>query len=283
MSVLTPPSLDDLRSAAAGKVVVVTGAAHGIGFATAELFARAGAKVVIADVNQDVGDKAAAELGGSTIFVKCDVSSWEDQTALFQKAIATHGRVDLLVCNAGINPELMFSNGTQYDYLREEYEEDKPDVLRAPSTKVLDVNVLGAVYGVKLAIHHMSRSGGGRVICLGSLASYMAVPEQTLYCASKHAILGLVRATSKRKECLDNGISISMVAPSLTDTRMTAAVPQSARGGVLVSSPRDIAAAVSILAAQAIEESRGKCVWVQGKTCTEVEEVLFGAVVKLLL
>ncbi|KAH8585321.1 hypothetical protein B0O99DRAFT_479908, partial [Bisporella sp. PMI_857] len=85
-----------------GKVVIVTGGALGIGFAVAQLFTSAGAKVVIADIDEEVGKESEKKLGENALFVRCDVTSWADQVHLFKLVASTFKRVDLVVCNAGI-------------------------------------------------------------------------------------------------------------------------------------------------------------------------------------
>ncbi|EHK22078.1 uncharacterized protein TRIVIDRAFT_151220 [Trichoderma virens Gv29-8] len=286
MSQFTPPSEVELREWATGKAIIITGGAQGIGFGVAQLFANAGAKVVIADIDETVGKQAQESLGSNSLFVRCNVTSWKDQVQLFQTAIANFNRIDLVISNAGINPELVPSNGSKYDYLVDKYrdgESDKLESLEPPITSVFDVNITGVLYNLRLAMHHMIANGGGRIVVMGSAASYMGFDDHALYCASKHAILGLVRATSLRKECTDNNISVSVVAPWVTQTRMTQAFIDHLPTSISISSPGDVAAAIAISATQPIEKIRGKSIWVQGKTYTEVEDVITACQGKLIL
>ncbi|ELR07902.1 hypothetical protein VC83_08100 [Pseudogymnoascus destructans] len=278
------PSTELLQTWATGKVAIVTGGALGIGFAVAQLFTSAGAKVVIADIDDEVGKESEKKLGENALFVRCDVTSWADQVHLFKLVASTFKRIDLVVCNAGINPELMPSNGKMYDFLVDEYQPANPELLQPPATKIFDVNVFGVLYNIRLAMRYMiANKNGGRIVVIGSTASYTGYDDHALYCSSKHAILGLVRATSLRKECIDNDISISLVAPSITQTRMTQAIIDSLPVEVPVSSPGDVASAVAILATEPVEKVRGKSLWVQGQTYTEVEDIIQGCQKKLLI
>ncbi|KAK3175415.1 hypothetical protein Dsin_032970 [Dipteronia sinensis] len=100
------PSNEQLRDWGSSKVAIVTGGAQGIGFAIVQLLADAGAKVVIADVDENIGIEATKRCGRGSTFIKCDVTSWDDQVHLFEETMSAHGRIDLVVCNAAINPEL---------------------------------------------------------------------------------------------------------------------------------------------------------------------------------
>ena len=221
----------------------------------------------------------------STASVKCDISKWSDQLHLFSTAIShsPQKRLDVTVCNAGVNPEMVFFNApddqkraeaqteVKFNYLADEMDGD--DLARPPST-ILDINLFGVIYGVKLAVHDMKRSGGGRIIVTGSAASYMGMSPQDIYCASKHAVLGLVRATSQKSELEQKNIAIGMIAPWLTETAMTSTVYQPYTKGALRSSPSDVAAAVGMLAVRDREQVNGKAIWIQSKTYMEVEEIV---------
>ncbi|PVH72269.1 NAD(P)-binding protein [Cadophora sp. DSE1049] len=287
MSALNPPSEAELKSGLPNKTVIVTGGSQGIGFAIAQLCVANGATVIIGDINPDSGKNAATELGNNTLFVKCDVSKWNDQLHLFSTALShsPQKRIDIVVCNAGVNPEMVFFNApdgkklleaqtqVKFNYLADDMDGDD---LACPPSTILDINLFGVIYGVKLAVHHMKKSGGGRIIVTGSAASYMGMSPQDIYCASKHAVLGLVRATSQKAELEQNSIAIGLVAPWLTETPMTRCVYPPYTKGSLRSSPTDVAAAVGMLAVRDRAQVNGKAIWVQGQTYTEVE----GAVAK---
>ncbi|KAH7383530.1 hypothetical protein BKA64DRAFT_160744 [Cadophora sp. MPI-SDFR-AT-0126] len=284
MTSLTLPTPKAFSEAVKDKVIIITGAASGIGFATASLFVNFGARVVIADLDEDAGTKAARDIEHNCVFVKCDVSSWQEQLHLFTITKSMYGRIDFVVCNAGLNPEIKANgssedrasleakNKVKFNFLADEVDGGSGGLLKCPSTVVMDINVSGVIYGIKLANHYMSKAGGGRIIVIGSAASYVAVPDQAIYCASKHAALGLVRSTSERADLREKNISISMVAPWLTDTTMTRNL--NLGSDVLASSGTDVGWAVAYLATMPREKVHGKSIWVQGQSYTEVEDFI---------
>ncbi|KAK0128045.1 hypothetical protein ONS95_000031 [Cadophora gregata] len=156
----------------------------------------------------------------------------------------------------------------RFNFLADEMDEDN---LACPPSTIIDTNLFGAIYGIKLAVHHMKKTGGGRIIVTGSVASYMGMTPQDIYSASKHAVLGLVRATSQKEELKESDIAIGLVAPWLTETAMTSCVYPPYTKGSLRSSPADVAIAVGMMAVRCREEVNGKAIWVQGQTYTEVE------------
>ncbi|OCT46277.1 putative oxidoreductase,short chain dehydrogenase [Cladophialophora carrionii] len=168
------------------KVVLVTGAASGIGFAAAQLFAQHGAKVILVDLASSRLEAAAEEIGHGCDFRACDVTKWEQQVALFDWVKHTYGPPEIVCLNAGIDPELATSENPSAkekvvsNYLASESEpregagEDNSQ-LKQPPTTVLDVNFYGVLYGIKLAVHHFSAGKGGRVVITGSAASHMPV------------------------------------------------------------------------------------------------------------
>ena len=283
MTSLTLPTLQAFSQAVKDKVVIITGAASGIGFAAAQRFANSGAQVVIADLNEKIGNQAAEDIKHDCVFIKCDVSSWQDQLHLFSTTRSRYGNIDIVVCNAGLNPEIVCSgtsteNGdmdakdkVKYNFLADEFDEGSDGHLACPSTVVMDINFSGVLYGIKLASYYMSREGG-RIIAIGSAASYVGVPDQSIYSASKHAVLGLVRATSARTDLRKKKISVSMVAPWLTNTSMTRDL--NLEKDVLSSTSSDVGWAVAYLACLPWDKVNGKSIWVQGQSYTEVEDFL---------
>ena len=284
MALVPRPDPAILQDTVKDKVAIITGAARGIGFATASLLASHGARVILVDISEEALKHACSEIGLGSTYKTCDTSNWSDQEELFNWTVRTFGCVDIVVCNAAVNPEIALlqtqdvdkrremSGMVEYNYLADEKTDDGTTRLKKPSTKIFDTNIDSIVYGLKLAIHHMKGRGrGGRIVIVGSAGSYVPVPSQPLYTASKHAVLGLVRSTSLIEEVLQSGISISMVAPWLTLTSMVEGLEATLAPHTLKSSPGDVAWAIAHAASAPAEAVNGKGLWVQGETISEVE------------
>lgn len=262
------------------KVVLVTGAASGIGFATARLFAEHCARVVLVDLDTPALRTAAESIGDNCSYYACDVSSWEQQVALYDWVCRSYGPPEIVCLNAGIDPELAATETPSAkekvasNYLADEFETSEAGCrrLRAPPDAIFDVNVKGVIYGLKLAVHSLVEWRGGRIIITGSAASYIPVAYQDVYAASKHALIGLVRSTSRRQELKEKNIAISMIAPWFTRTPLTANIPSEMTQGSEASEPEDVALGIAYLAtAEKEEDVNGRCLWVRGKRCIEIE------------
>jgi meso-butanediol dehydrogenase/(S,S)-butanediol dehydrogenase/diacetyl reductase len=162
------------------KVIIVTGASSGIGRASAIVFAKNGASVVVADIDEEGGRRTVddiAEAGGKAIFVKTDVSKAADAKRCVDSALREFGRLDCLFNNAGFNPV-----GTVVDTPEELWD------------RVLDVNLKGMFLMCKYAIPEMRKVGKGSVVCTASVDGVLAIPNEAAYIASKGGIISLVRA-----------------------------------------------------------------------------------------
>ncbi len=189
----------------AGKAVLVTGGAGGIGRAAALAFARAGARVAVSDVNAAGGEETVGlitQAGGEAIFVKADVSREAEVEALVAKTVAAFGRLDCAFNNAGIE------------------EESKPlaDCDEALFDRIMAVNVKGAWLCMKHEIRQMLKQGGGAIVNTASVAGLVGALLQPVYAASKHAVVGMTKTAAA--EYGKAGIRINSVCPGVIRTPM---------------------------------------------------------------
>jgi len=188
------------------KVAIITGGASGIGRATAILFAKEGAKVVVADCNVQGGQETVRtikESGGNAVFVKTEVSNAKDVKNMVKTAINTYGKLQILFNCAGIMER-------KWVRLHECKEED--------FDKVVAVNLRGVFLGMKYAIPEMLKAGGGSIINQGSLAGVRATPYLSSYCASKGGVAGISMAAAC--DYLRDNIRVNWTEPGLIPTPM---------------------------------------------------------------
>lgn len=183
-----------------GKIAIVTGGARGIGEATVRLFARHGAKVVIADVEDSLGIALADSLAPSVTYFHCDVSLEEDMENLFQSTVSRYGQLDILFNNAGVLGNQSKAHKSIVDFDIDEFD------------RVMRINVRGMALGIKLAARVMIPRGcGGCIISTASVASVMGGLGPHAYTASKHAIVGLTKNTAC--ELGRYGIRVNCISP----------------------------------------------------------------------
>lgn len=188
-----------------GKVAVVTGGALGMGRAFSKLLAAEGAFVVVADISPEDGADAVREIteaGGAAKFVKLDVSSENQWTALAGEVEGAQGRIDILVNNAGI-------------YVPGTVETTTPD----DWDKIFAVNVKGVYLGSRVVIPIMRKAGRGVIINISSNWGIVGFPEAVAYCATKGAVTLLTKATAI--DVAKDGIRVNSVHPSLTVTHLS--------------------------------------------------------------
>ena len=198
-----------------GKVAVITGGASGIGAESVRLFAREGAKVVSADVDEAGGSRVAAEAsaaGGEVVFQRTDVSQAAEVQALIDGAVERWSGLDAVFSNAGI----FFRTGGLADCSEEEFD------------KTIATNLRGTFFCMRAAIPHMIKRGGGSIIATSSVAAEFGLPLSAAYAASKAGIGGLVRVGAVeygknliRMNAIQPGLIVS--AQSLADPRLQAA------------------------------------------------------------
>jgi NAD(P)-dependent dehydrogenase (short-subunit alcohol dehydrogenase family) len=178
------------------KIVIVTGAAKGIGWGIAKVFVQEGAKVAVVDWDEENGKKAAQEFrdsGGQAIYIKCDVSNEDEVKAMIQKVLDEYGRIDILVNNAGIGVYKTLLDATSADWDR-----------------CLGVNLKGVFLCSKYAIPHMQALGKGAIVNISSVHSWATVNGVAPYAASKGGISALTRNMA-----IDYGptIRVNAIAP----------------------------------------------------------------------
>ncbi|CAM8961398.1 unnamed protein product [Rhodiola kirilowii] len=242
----------------AGKVALITGGASGIGEAAARLFAKQGAKVIIADIQPDISSKINAEFGGSAhvTSVKCDVTNESDVANAVDVAVRTYGKLDVMFNNAGIADDI------------------KPSILESTVDdffKVVKVNLVGPFLGTKHAARVMIPAKSGSIITTGSVCSVMGGSETHAYTSSKHGVVGLVRNAAV--ELGRHGIRVNCVSPSLVLTKLTRrqfGVDEESIGKVysglkgVVLTAEDVAEAALFLASDASRYVTGANLMVDG-------------------
>jgi NADP-dependent 3-hydroxy acid dehydrogenase YdfG len=190
-----------------GKVVAITGGARGIGKATATALVRKGAKVAIGDLDRELAEQTAADLGGDTLALDLDVTRRDSFEGFLDQVEERLGSLDVLINNAGIMPLGRF------------VEEDD-----ATTRQMVDINVHGVMLGMKLALPRMQRRGRGHLVNIASQAGKTGFPGGATYSGTKHFVVGVSEAV--RAELRGSGIEVSCVMPAVVNTELGSGLPE---------------------------------------------------------
>ncbi|CAK7274527.1 hypothetical protein SEPCBS119000_006218 [Sporothrix epigloea] len=266
---MAPPNIEidpAVLATAADRTVVITGAAGGIGAATAALANENGANVVIADLPsaRAAAEKLIATLAhpDKAIFVPADILHWGDMTNLFKKAVAHFGRVDVVVANAGIMETK--------PVLDLEAVDDNGDLLESREAfGVIDVNIKGTLNTIRLGLHTMRHNeAGGSILLVASTSGYFGGTGVAAYITSKHGVIGLLRSCQAAAK--QNGVRLNAVAPFFTPTHITANFADAwAAAGLEGNTADDVA---RVVLQQALNPAMsGSCVLACGSMRRELE------------
>ena len=184
----------------AGRVAIVTGAAQGIGFASAQRLAASGAKVMVWDVDQKLMDKAASAIGQGAQAVKVDVTNPEQVEAAREATLKAFGKVDILVCNAGIAGP----NAKTWDYKVEDWR------------RVIDLDLTGVFLCCRALAPHMMANKYGRIVNIASIAGKEGNPNASAYSAAKAGVIGLTKSLGK--ELAETGVLVNCITPAAIRT-----------------------------------------------------------------
>ena len=238
------------------KTAVITGASRGIGRATALAFAKKGYDILVCYRREEASAeevcKQARAMGVRAVTFQMDMGELSDLRRTVSKALMTFGKIDALVCNAGISLPSLFTQTTEEDYDR-----------------LMDVNLKGVFFLSQAAAKEMIAAGGGSITIVSSMWGIAGASGEVAYSASKAALIGMTRALAK--ELAPSGIRVNCVAPGVIDTDMNACYDEqtldelAARTPLMrLGTPEDVARAITFLAGEDASFITGQTLSVDG-------------------
>jgi NAD(P)-dependent dehydrogenase (short-subunit alcohol dehydrogenase family) len=186
-----------------GKIVIVTGAARGIGMAIAERMVAEGATAVLSDILREQGEETAQRLGPSASFIPCDISNRDQVASLIDTTVQRFGRLDVMVNNAGINAGLDHERVNIDKFLDETWH------------KIVNVDLTGTFYCCRAAAAQMVKQSSGSIVNISSVAGVVALRLQIAFCAAKAAIIKLTEAMAC--EIGPQGVRVNAISPGSVD------------------------------------------------------------------
>jgi NAD(P)-dependent dehydrogenase (short-subunit alcohol dehydrogenase family) len=252
-----------------GRVAIVTGGAGGLGRATVEKFLEEGARVVIADINRELGESLAADFGPEARFRQTDVAVPEQIAALVSFTVEEFGGLHIMINNAGIA-------GTMLDsFLDEDF---------ADFQRIMSVNLLGIMVGTQTAARHMAANGGGSIVNISSIGGTLGGPGVPIYRASKAAVVHFTKGVAI--DLAEHGIRVNCIAPGgiptqlLSSATATAEMTKTIRATMAAiqplhrtGTPRDVAEAVAYLSGDQSLHVTGMVLTIDGGTSAGLKRI----------
>jgi len=234
------------------KVAIVTGASGDIGSAIAKTLHKQGATLIISGTRVPALEKLAAELEDRVVIKTCDLNESESIEELVNEAKSLYGKLDILVCNAGINKDMLAIRMKDEDF-----------------DQVINVNLKASFILNRAALKMMIKARYGRIINISSIVGVMGNPGQANYCASKAGLIGMSKSLAA--EAASRGVTVNCVAPGFIETAMTEQLSQEQRDRLMALIPggrfgqaTDVASAVAFLASLEASYINGQTIHVNG-------------------